>query len=607
MAALKNFQRVGALFLIIAATFLVYWPAQRNGFVWDDQALVLRDPLIRSWRLIPENFQHFLFLDATPSNFYRPLQRLTFTADYALWDLMPRGYHLTSIYVHLAAAIALYFLAEKLFAPVTGKRWAVGIAILWTIHPLHTSAVTYVAGRADPLAALFGFTALTLGLISLEHGKRARLASIGAASCFLAAFLSKESGIFALVVWLIFLAWRRVPRAVWVKWGCLTAAILAVYAGLRFSAEKTAPPPSPVPPISERPILAARAFAEYTGLFFAPLSLQMERDIRTPADASPRLAWRLNILTFAGLALALGCVAWWRWSQHRAPIAAFALLAALAAYLPISNLLPLNATAAEHWLYVPSAFLLIAAAVSLRQMTLRHRRLALVVTATIAVWAGFLGFRTFRRQADWKDQRTFLTSTIAAGGDSARMRVNLGQLESSEGRDDLALEHFREALAREPELPLALFGMAAVQIRLGHYETARSFLERAERFPFLAAQCRQMRASLEFLETKKPTTEGFREAAELEPNFWPARRRYIVALNQHGRRDEAIREVRAVLERESFRGDTWHLLGDLLTDARQMPLAIAAFRRAIELDVHDTEAAARIAIIERLTRPAISQ
>src|SRR4030095_11010978 len=96
IAALKVPQRLIALIIVIAATSLVYWPAQRNGFVWDDTALVLRDPLIRSWRLIPESFRHFLFLDATASNFYRPLQRLTFTGDYALHDRNARGRALPS-------------------------------------------------------------------------------------------------------------------------------------------------------------------------------------------------------------------------------------------------------------------------------------------------------------------------------------------------------------------------------------------------------------------------------------------------------------------------------------------------------------------------------
>ncbi len=584
------------------ATFLVYWPAQRNGFVWDDQALVLRDPLIRSWRLIPESFRHFLFIDATPSNFYRPIQRLTFLADYALWDTLPRGYHLSSIYAHLAAAIALFSLVEKMLAPTVRTRWACGVALLWAIHPLHTSAVTYVAGRADPLAAFFGFSALAFALVSLDGGRRAKLATGAAAVCFLAAFLSKESGVFALIVWLIMLAWRSVPRVVWVKWGCITAAVLAVYAGLRFSAEKTAPPTGTVPTLAERPILAARAFAEYAGLFVAPVSLKMERGVAVPAGAEMAIVRRAAWKTAGGVALIAACGAWWWWARRRVPLASLALLAALAAYLPISNLLPLNASLAEHWLYVPSAFLLIAAAVSLREICSHSRQLTLFLSGVVALWAAWLGVRTFHRQADWKDQRTFLTRTIEEGGDSARMRVNLGQLDSAEGRDDIALLDFQEALRREPELAFAQFGMAAVQIRLGHYDEARRYLDLAQKSTVLAAQTRQMRASLDAIETNKDPLDELRAAAEDAPFFWPSYDRYIRALNQHGHREEAIRVLRGVLAREAFRATPWHLLGDLLTDAHKMELAVAAFHRAEELDVHDTEATHRIGIIERLAR-----
>src|SRR2546430_2030472 len=94
--------RIAPLSLLLLA-FLVYAPALRNGFVWDDQALILRDPLIRSWRLIWESFQHFLFTDAAASDFYRPLQRLSYTFDYALFAFSPVGYHFFSILWHAAA------------------------------------------------------------------------------------------------------------------------------------------------------------------------------------------------------------------------------------------------------------------------------------------------------------------------------------------------------------------------------------------------------------------------------------------------------------------------------------------------------------------------
>src|SRR4029078_6339321 len=105
--------------LIICATlvvlgFVAHAPAMRATFVWDDTALVLRDPLIRSWRLIPAGFQHFLFVDATPSNFYRPPQRLTYTLEYWMFAFRPGPYHFTNILLHSAAAIAFFAFAFPL-------------------------------------------------------------------------------------------------------------------------------------------------------------------------------------------------------------------------------------------------------------------------------------------------------------------------------------------------------------------------------------------------------------------------------------------------------------------------------------------------------------
>jgi hypothetical protein len=107
-------KKIWAALILIVVVFISYAPAMRNGFVWDDTALVLRDPLIRSWRLIPEGFNHFLFVDATASDFYRPIQRLIYTIDYAAFAFRPGPYHLTSVLWHSLAAIALLFFAEEL-------------------------------------------------------------------------------------------------------------------------------------------------------------------------------------------------------------------------------------------------------------------------------------------------------------------------------------------------------------------------------------------------------------------------------------------------------------------------------------------------------------
>src|SRR3954449_13076496 len=100
---MKKHFAMAAILLALAAA---YAPTLQDGFVWDDSALILRDPLIRSWRLIPEGFQHFLFIDATASDFYRPIQRLTYVFDYAAFAFRPAGYHVTSIACHVAATVA---------------------------------------------------------------------------------------------------------------------------------------------------------------------------------------------------------------------------------------------------------------------------------------------------------------------------------------------------------------------------------------------------------------------------------------------------------------------------------------------------------------------
>src|SRR5438093_8946812 len=107
-------KKIWAALILIVVVFISYAPAVRNGFVWDDTALVLRDPLIRSWRLIPEGFNHFMFIDATASDFYRPIQRLSYALDYAAFAFAPAPYHITSILWHATAAVALFFLAEEL-------------------------------------------------------------------------------------------------------------------------------------------------------------------------------------------------------------------------------------------------------------------------------------------------------------------------------------------------------------------------------------------------------------------------------------------------------------------------------------------------------------
>src|SRR5438552_6556853 len=87
-------QRMIICALLVVLIFAAHAPALRARFVWDDTALVLRDPLIRSWRLIPEGFQHFLFVDATPSNFFPRFNDLLTSLRFWRSDFVPELFNL---------------------------------------------------------------------------------------------------------------------------------------------------------------------------------------------------------------------------------------------------------------------------------------------------------------------------------------------------------------------------------------------------------------------------------------------------------------------------------------------------------------------------------
>src|SRR6202162_5203953 len=298
-------KKIWAVLILVVAVFISYAPAVRNGFVWDDTALILRDPLIRSWQLIPEGFNHFLFVDATASDFYRPIQRLSYTIDYAAFAFQPGPYHLTSLVWHSLAAIALLFFAEELlsaFGIECRRRQliALGAALVWAVHPVQSAAVAYISGRADPLAATFGFLGLFLPLrASRALGPRKLLFFIASAAALLLSALSKESGLIFPVIALTFLLWRRNWSDLW-KTVAVVAFVGTIYFNLRAGAEHhPAPRLSPPPPLLVRPIIVARAVAEYAGLIAFPFNLHMDREVETQpigfSDASvTSAAWRVR-------------------------------------------------------------------------------------------------------------------------------------------------------------------------------------------------------------------------------------------------------------------------------------------------------------------------
>ena len=347
----------------------------------------------------------------------------------------------------------------------------------------------------------------------------------------------------------------------------------------------------------------ARAVSEYAGLVLFPLNLHMERDVETHptglGESSLRAAsWR-ELQTLLGIVL-LAALIYWMVRAYKRNFAVFVCLTFFViTYVPISGISALNATVAEHWFYLPGAFLFLAVAVAIGDLIERlkerrspdHRLFKSAawkppLLGLLAIWLIFLGARTFVRTFDWKDQRIFLERTIAHGGDSARMLINLGGLESSEGKLEDAAIHFHAALQKKPEQPFAIINLAAVALKQNDFKLARELLERAGKMEAVRAQAHELLALLEYKEHGQVDLLRLRLASRTGTPQWSIEKRYVQALDASGQRGAALVELENCLRTEWYRAESWQLFGNILNKAGIKDKAAIAFSSARAYDVH---------------------
>jgi len=105
---MKRYAIPAALFTILLATFISFYPCLENGFTqWDDNHLVTENRLIRD--LSPRGIIR-IFSTADNSN-YNPLTIVSYAVEYRLAGLGdPFVFHATNLALHLLNSILVFWL-----------------------------------------------------------------------------------------------------------------------------------------------------------------------------------------------------------------------------------------------------------------------------------------------------------------------------------------------------------------------------------------------------------------------------------------------------------------------------------------------------------------
>ena len=469
--------------VIVILVAVSYANTLGNGFIWDDEFLVRDNQYIKSFSHIKSIFTSYLASSSgNVSNFYRPLQDLSYMIDHFLWGYEPFGFHLTNLLLHAVCAVLVYIL---LFRILGDPRPAFIGGALFAVHPINTEAVTYVAGRADPLFLLFFLLSFLFFLKAIDRvkdGKKEGNILIFSILSYVAAILSKEIGLI-LPFFLILYQKMFVREAdLQLRLRKLYIPYIGVFAAYIFL-RKTILDFSAIAPsnilarfdIYQRLITAFKALAVYLRLLVLPLRLHMERTVEVSQSLMEPAAFGAAILVAVIFFYILK-------SRRRYNKIFFFSLWFFLGLVPVSNIVPINSFIAEHWLYLPAigAFAVAGMGLSMLSDIKKDRPILKMASILISViLIGSYSYLTIQRNKDWKDEVTFFKSTLKYQPNNSRLHLNFGNTYSEKGMNREAIEEYKKAIELRPNFAIAYGNIGSVYIDMGKYETAKEYIEKA--------------------------------------------------------------------------------------------------------------------------------
>jgi tetratricopeptide (TPR) repeat protein len=549
----ERFRALASVFGLLIAALALYRPALEGDFVWDDDANVTSNALLRG-----EDQLRRIWSGAEGYQYY-PLTFTSYWLQRELLDLEARTCHLVNIALHGLNAGLLFLLLREL-----GLRGALLAAAFFAVHPVCVESVAWITERKNVLAGFFFLLSL-IGFVRYDRSTSRAWYAVSLIAFALSA-LSKTHAVMLPALLALLLWWRR-------SW-------------------------------SSRKLLGLLPFfALALALALVTIRFEQAHVLRDSAGAE----WRSSL--FAKLAVA-GWIVWFyawkvvfphplvfiypRWDVAAAGLLAWLPSAALCALAAV--LLARRSGPGRHALFVLCAFV-VALSPVLGFIDVYFMRYAYVQDhfqyfACMALIAGLvcgaagvlktdqagrigLGLAlavlallcalTWRQQRDYRDLETLWTRTIEKNPRAWMALTNLGILRSDEGDLEGAIALHRRALAAggsyaEPHnnLAFALEAQGALEESLEHYRRAIAI----EPFdPVSHFNCGNV---LVRLGRPDEAVAAYRRALELNRAYPHALTNLGTALAQLGQIEAAVEQWRACLQLEPTFSDAYRNLNDFL-------------------------------------------
>ncbi len=558
------------IFLLCAASLLLYFPTLRYPFHYDDYHNIVENPYIKNVKNIS------LFLEGLRINrvWFRAIPTLTFALEYQIHRLDVFGYHLVNLLLHIGSAILVYLISKHLL----GLRRAVNetpagkgdpfyktsllslfAALVFVVHPIQINTVAYIVQRNEGLCTFFFLFAFLLFTKERTAAGLTRIFLLaGVIFATLASIFSKEIGFTLPVILvlydLIFMCKNRrdlLKRAILFGPPLLLTAVYVLFflhggiLRLLIKGDQTwlwSP--------YENLLTQARVIIQYLKLLAFPWPgwLSIDHDI-VVSQSLFRVSTFLSVLVV--LSLFFLAVFWIR----KKPLISFSIFWFFIILTPTSSLIPLWDIMVEYRLYLPMvAYGLILAVLADFLHRFLSGRVSLRFANGIAVCTLLLfvaAYSTFavQRSHVFRDGITLWKDAVRKSPNKARASLNLGVMLQRSNRLEEAREMLEQALGKRPKgHPLVHYNLGLVYSDLGNYERAITHLgEYLKRNPADIDANHEMGSVYLRMGSLEKSGSYFRRTLEISPNFAPAHAGLGEVFLKEGRIDEAVSEYQRAI------------------------------------------------------------
>lgn len=497
--------------VLCGLAFVCFWSGLTGGFQGDDSFQIVNNPPVHTFN-IGQLFSGGTFWDGQSLGgaFYRPMMSTTFGMIYVIFGANPVAYHVVQLLLYVACAFVLYLFLKTLLRPSV----ALGASLLFLVHPVNTQVVYSIPCMQEPLFFLAGIAALYVLARS-----QAMKGLIWAAMLLLLSLLSKETGVVFVALALMYVGVYQRTRVIsFVK---VLVAPLIVYGLLRWHAVGAAHTALQVAPIDQL------TFGERL-LTIPSLLLFYVTKLIWPVDLATSYYWTERTVTWHGViaplciivAVIAGATVMGRWLWQRAPRHLAVLYLFFAAWIvlglaPYMQLIPLDMSACETWLFVALAGVVGMVGVVVQAMWPRQFPYWIGLGA-VALVIVVLGVRTNLRGWDYQSQYTLSMRDVAVTPDNYLATNNLAK--ALIGRNELSLaQHYAEqSIAAFPAVS-NYTNLGVIQQKQGDFIGAKASYETGLHYAPLAVTYENLAVVYMTIEDQQTTLAYLHQAITVYP------------------------------------------------------------------------------------------